>query len=212
VKPNEEYGMAELFFQAPNPSIPSSIPFKLEKLYFNDTRPTATMSYTIQPDLDAGGSGNPLENLKIIRENIMGDSLGSFKVTHTFINQSKKPMTFGIRMRNIPINRWKPESGPQALLTNGTEIPRGTQTYLLPNAKIEWSELGSPKPLDDLAVTIRHGNMPLYYKILGDFTGLYCWSNHLMQTVEPLTDTITLAPGQSKTFTTYIKVVDERQK
>ncbi len=54
--------------------------------------------------------------------------------------------------------------------------------------------------------------MPLYYKILGDFTGLYCWSNHRMQTVEPLTDTITLAPGESKTFVLKIAVVDERLK
>ncbi|MBP5639358.1 MAG: hypothetical protein J6X55_07760 [Victivallales bacterium] len=138
IKPNEEYGLGELFFHDPNPSIPHSIPFKLESLHFNDARPTATMSYTVLPDLDAGGSGNPLENLKIVRENTIGDSLGSNTVKHTFINQSQKPMTFGIRMRSIPINRWKPESGPQALLADGTEIPRGTRTYIKPNAHIEW--------------------------------------------------------------------------
>lgn len=207
-------GFGDLQFHEPNPAIPKTIPFKLDKLYFQDGNafPAADMSYTIQVDLDAGGKGNPLEKLKIDRKNILTDSMGSFQVVHTFTNQSGKPMTFGFRLKTFPIYRWKPNDGLKASLSDGTEIPCGIQTYVKTDKKVQWEHIGSPKTLDDLTVTIRHSKLPLYYKIKGDFDGLYCWSDHMQQTVEPLTSTFTLEPGQSRTFTLYLDVVDERKR
>ncbi len=208
--PGENF-FGELHFQTLNTAIPATLPFQLEKLHFIQKHAAAEMSYTVPPDLDAGGQGNPLENLKIIRENIMLDSFGSYQIRHTFVNQSTRPMTFGLRLKNIPIFRWKPGEGLQALLANGTEIPIGTHTYIKPGATIQWSDLGTPVLLDDLAVTIRHKDSGLSYRINGDFDGLYAWANQQIQTIEPLSSTFTLDPGQTRIFTFRVDVNWEKK-
>lgn len=208
-------GFGDLQFHDMNPSIPKTIPFKLDRLCFRDedSCATAEMSYTIQPDLDAGGAGNPLENLKIERKNILMDSQGSFRIVHTFTNQSDKPMTFGFRLKNLPIYRWKPGEGPKAFLADGTEIPKGTRTYVKGDRKIDWEHIGSPKRLDDISIIVREfDRFPVWYRIGGDFDALYCWSDDFQQTFEPLTSKFTLEPGQSRTFTLKLDVVDERKK
>ena len=207
-------GFGDLQFHDMNTSIPKTIPFKLDKLGFQGENgcPTAEMSFVVQPDLDAGGEGNPLENLKIERKNILKDSQGSVRIVHTFTNQSDRPMTFGFRLKNFPIYRWKAEDDPKAYLADGTEIPKGTQTYVRGDTKIDWEYIGSPKSLADLSIIVRTPGYPIYYRIGGDFDGLYCWSDHFQQTIEPLTAKFTLGPGESRSFDLDLDVVDERKK
>ncbi|MBP5638711.1 MAG: hypothetical protein J6X55_04495 [Victivallales bacterium] len=205
-----KYGFGRLMFHDPNNYIPANIPFKLEKLDFNGIHPTAVMSFTVPPDTDAGGAGNPLEYLKIVRENTLMNYQGGFQIKHTFINQSKKSMNFGFRLHNVPICRLKPTDEPQAYYSNWEKVPGGIQSIIKPGAFVRWSFLGNPTNREELSIFIRIKGLPLYYKISGDYVGLYLWSDPLLQSVEPLYETFTLQPGESRTFTQDITIIDER--
>ncbi len=207
-----KYGFGRLMFHDPNNYIPSVIPFKLDKLDFNGIHPTAVMSFIVPPDNDAGGAGNPLENLKIVRENTLLNYQGGYRIKHTFINQSKKTMNFGFRLHNVPICRQKPSDEPQAYFSDWTKVPTGIQSIIQPGKYVRWGFLGNPTNRDELSIYIRVKDCPLYYKISGDYVGLYLWSDPLLQSVEPLYETFTLLPGESRTFSLDITIIDERIK
>ena len=196
--PNRDGSIDALFFTGLR--VPQHYQFTPVKTGIEKNIPFVLMSYTVPADQQAGGDAAPLEKLVLTKRMELIDDQATIKTTYTFTNSNTRPMTLEFRIRNLPVHNWKPVPNPPMiqLAANGHKIDSGT-TLIRKGFKLGFKDKAAEAP-DDLTVQLDYSGARFTFES-PDFAGLYFHCDPVAWTVEPLSPSITLQPGQSRKFT-----------
>jgi hypothetical protein len=185
-------------------SLQQPISSKIESLKLDKTGPVLVLKGKVGPYAGANPIPNMLLDMEVYRKYTLKKNTLSCELT--FVNPTKRKMTFGFRLNNYPTpgKRFGAKEAISTTKSNNkiVKIAPNNNTFAVKNSQTPFSKNAKIWDHSPIKISTSQGTMVDTMTIIADknYCGFTSWFGVNYHTIELLTPNVTLLPGKQITF------------